>query len=79
MGRHHLFKNALVVSTRFNEDDYKLVQEIADLESARLGKYVSAQELIRNAVQYVYGDNERLRECFRRARRNASLKFRKKG
>jgi hypothetical protein len=79
MGRHHLFKNALVVSTRFNEEDYKLVQEIADLESARLGKYVSAQELIRNAVQYVYGDNERLRECFRRSRRNASIKFRKKG
>jgi len=79
MGRHHLFKNGLVVSTRFNEEDYRLVQEIADLESARLGKYVSAQELIRNAVQYVYSDNERLRESFRRARRNASSNLRKKG
>ncbi len=68
MGRRTLYKYSVTVSTKFEESEYKRVQEIAELESLHTGKIISAQELIRNAVRFVYGDNERLRECFRRSR-----------
>lgn len=68
MSRKSDFRKTLVVSVRIEEDDYLRVKEIADVESYHTGKYVSAQDLIRDAINYVYSDNERLRECFRRTR-----------
>lgn len=67
-GRKPLFKRTLVVSTRIDADEYQRVQEIAALETINTGRLVTAQELIRDAITFVYGDNERLRECFRRTR-----------
>jgi hypothetical protein len=75
MGRPRSFKNYMVVSIRFEMEEYTNVQEIAQLESNNTGKKVSTQELIRDAVRYVYGDNERLRECFRRTREAAARRY----
>lgn len=68
MGRHTNFKNSLVVSTRFEEDDYRQIQEIAALESSYSGRKITAQDLIRDACNFCYRDGERLREVFRRSR-----------
>ena len=72
MGRPSRFKKSIVVSTRFEADEYQKVQDIAALESINSGRKITAQELIRDAVKFVYGDNERLRECFRRSREHIS-------
>lgn len=68
MARTSVFDSSLVVSTRFEEKDYRHIQEIAALESSYSGRKVTAQDLIRNACKFCYEDGERLRECFRRAR-----------
>lgn len=65
----------MVVSIRFELEEYLHVQGIAELEANNTGKKVSTQQLIRDAVQYVYGDNERLRECFRRTRESSSKRY----
>lgn len=75
MARPVSIKNSLVVSTRFEEDEYRRVQEIAALESVYSGRHVSAQDLIRGAVHFVYSDNERLRESFRRSRAYLNKRF----
>ncbi len=75
MARHSSFKNSLVVSTRFEADEYQKVKDIAALETINTGRIVTAQELIRDAVSFVYGDNERLRECFRRSRANIKSRY----
>jgi hypothetical protein len=57
-----------VVSMRFDHEAYERIKEIASLESVYSGKNVTAAELIRQACNFVFEDNERLRESFRRAR-----------
>lgn len=76
VARTKSFKSCLVISIRFEEEEYRKVQEIAALESMTTGVKVTANELIREAVSYVYGDNERLRECFRRSREYINKQFR---
>ena len=68
MARPTTFKNSLVVSTRFEEDDYRQMQEIAALESSYTGRKITTQDLIRDACRFCYNDGERLREVFRRTR-----------
>lgn len=75
MSRPSRFKKSIVVSTRFEADEYQKVQDIAALESINSGRKITAQELIRDAVSFVYGDNERLRECFRRSREHITKRF----
>ncbi len=72
MARPHLFKKSKVVSTRIEAEFYQNLQEIAALETIHSGRQVTCQELIRNALIFVYDDNERLRECFRRSRAHIS-------
>lgn len=57
-----------VVSMRFDHESYERIKEIASLESVYSGKNITAAELIRQACNFVFEDNERLRESFRRAR-----------
>lgn len=71
MARKQQLEESLVISTRIEVNTYRVLQELAALESLSSGKTVSVQELIRNAINYVYTDNEKLRECFRRSRRVA--------
>jgi hypothetical protein len=66
--RRKLFPKEIVIRMRFDEPTYSRVRDIAALETAQGGKVITATELIRQAVNFVYEDNERLRECFRRMR-----------
>lgn len=75
MSRRPSFKNALVVSTRFEEDDYRQIQEIAALESSYCKRKITAQDLIRNACRFCYQDGERLREVFRRSREHITKRI----
>jgi hypothetical protein len=75
MARPTLFKNSKVISTRLESDFYQILQEIAALETINTGRVVTCQELIRNALKFVYSDNERLRECFRRSREHITKRF----
>lgn len=68
MGRKVLVKYSVVVSFRIDQHMWELLDEISEAETHHLGRQVSRQELIRDALEYVYLDNERLRECFRRSR-----------
>ncbi len=72
MVRPRILKTSLVKSTRFEKEEYERMQQIAALETSYSGRIVSTQDLIREACRFVYGDGERLRECFRRARENAN-------
>ena len=63
-----------VVNVRFDYDSYERIKEIAQLESVYSGKLVTACELIRQACNFVFEDNERLRESFRRARAHLHIK-----
>ncbi len=75
MSRPTKFKKCIVASVRFEEAEYKKVQDIAALESISSGRKISAQDLIRDAVNFVYSDNERLRESFRRSREHITKRF----
>ncbi len=68
MGRKRELQKIMVISIRFEEELYHMIQELASLETLHTGKVVTASQLIREAASYVYTDNERLRECFRRSR-----------
>ena len=61
MGRKTVLKESLIVSCRIEGDEYQKLRDIAALESLSTGKTVTVQSLIRDAVRYVYSDNERLR------------------
>lgn len=76
MARPVLLEDSFVVSARIEKRMYDMLHDIAALESINSGRKVSVQELIRNALNYVYTDNERLRESFRRSRSHISKKFR---
>lgn len=75
VGRPKGFKKCVVVSIKFEADEFEKVKDIAALETINSGKIVSAHQLIRDAVRFVYGDNERLRECFRRSRAHITKKY----
>jgi hypothetical protein len=68
MSRKINLKPNLVISVRIEVDMSNMLHDIAALESINSGQHITVQELIRNALNYVYSDNERLRECFRRSR-----------
>lgn len=75
MARPFKFKHSLVISVRIEADDYQKLQEIAALETINSGKKICTQDLIRDAIKFVYEDNERLRECFRRSKARIYKKF----
>ena len=75
MARPNSLDENLVVSARIEKSTYELMREIAALETINTGRVVTIQELIRDALKYVYVDNERLRECFRRSRSHITKRF----
>lgn len=78
MGRKKLIKNSVVVILRIEQNIWDLLEEIAEAETNHHKINVSRQELIRDAVNFVYADNERLRECFRRSRHSkTTLSYKK--
>lgn len=68
MARRPKLEENQVVSTRIEKSMYQMLNDIAALETINTGRKVAVQDLIRNALNYVYTDNERLRESFRRSR-----------
>ena len=66
MAKKKVSKDSYVFSTRLEYDQYHMLKTIAAIESSQTDETVSIQDLIRNAIKFVYEDNERLRECFRR-------------
>lgn len=77
MGRRKAVANSIVISIRLNEDDWNRVREIAALETLNTGVLVSSHELIRQAIRFVYEDNERLRDSFRRAKKSAQVGYKR--
>ena len=77
MGRKALMKDSVVVSVRFDIDEYKRMQDIAALESINSGQCIPVVQLIRQAVHFTYSDNEKLREVFRRNRNPYTRKFKR--
>ncbi len=76
MARPNSLADNTVVSTRIEREMYSMLQDIAALESISTGRVVTVQELIRGALQFVYSDNERMRESFRRSRLHLVKKMR---
>lgn len=64
-----------VVSLRVEKDILAMLRELAALESLHAARVVTVNELIRNAIEFTYSDNERLRECFRRTRAHIQKKM----
>lgn len=76
MGRPKKLGEMQIMSVRLEKDVYDVISELSAFHSTYRGRVVSIQELIRQALRYVYMDNECLRECFRRSRRRTSGKWR---
>lgn len=70
------FKESVVVTVRLEKETHDILKELAAVESLNGTKITTVLDLIRQAIDYVYLDNERMRECFRmtRYRRNKWLK-----
>lgn len=77
MVRPKLIEKSVIMSVRISEFMDQLLGDIAAIESLNTGNLVSKQELVRAALEFVYNDNERLRECFRRSRENHTKRQRK--
>lgn len=75
MGRPTVLDENIVVSARIETDMYELLRSLAALETINSGRTVTVQELIRNALNYTYSDNEHLRESFRRSRSHITSRF----
>lgn len=67
-GRPALFREYKVMSIKLDKQTWLRLQDLAAAESAIRGETVTTHALIRNAIEFVYDDNERLRELFRRTR-----------
>jgi hypothetical protein len=75
MSRFEKLEETEVISVRLEKHMNAQLHDIACLESLNTGRKITVQELIRNALKFVYSDNEKLRECFRRSRISAKRRF----
>ena len=75
MSRKKLFKDDVVVSCRFESECYRRLKDIAALETIYSGAQISALDLIRYAVDYVYTDNDRLRDAVMKMRKYTRNKW----
>lgn len=78
MARRPKLKENFVVSVRIEKDFYEKMQDISALHTLNTRRQVSVQQLIRDALFFVYEDNENLRECFRRSRDKPAIDYIKK-
>jgi len=68
MARHKTVLDPIHVTIRIDGKLYRTIQEIAAIESICRRRKHTVAELIRDALDFVYRDNEKMRECFRRCR-----------
>lgn len=78
MSRKKKFENSHVVSLRMEHEMYEKLRELAALESFSTGKQVHMLDLIRDCIAFVYEDNERMRESFRRSRSHITIRLNKR-
>lgn len=74
MARPILVPNNIIISARITKEMDELLNDIASLETHNTDNLVTKQQLIRDALTFVYTDNERMRECFRRSRQGSAKK-----
>ena len=68
LGRPKKITHDCVVRFRISKKLFNKLQDIAAIESAHAGYKVCASEVIRDCLDYVVIDNERMRNCFRQSR-----------
>ena len=68
LGRKPLFKDHIVHSVKIEKGMMSRLKDLAAAETIIRGKLITVHGLIRDAIDFVYEDNERLREVFRKAR-----------
>lgn len=76
MARPVVLEDNFVVSVRIEKSMYHMLSDLAALETINTGHVVSVQKLIRDGLNFVYGDNEMLRESFRRSRSHMTKRAR---
>lgn len=76
MVRPILVPNSVVSTVKITQELDDLISDIASIETNNSGHLVTKQQLIRDALKFVYMDGERMRECFRRSRVSATRKKR---
>lgn len=74
VGRPKALKETVSLSIKFEKELWEKIKDIAALESATSGKCITGHQLIRDAANFTYECNERMRECFRRSRSCAKKK-----
>lgn len=75
MGRKRMYGEPFIASVRMDKGQFAELRDLAEAESIQTGRVVTAQSLIRQAINFVYDDNQRLRECFRRTRERTNRRF----
>lgn len=69
MARRVFLNNGIIRRVRIEEDDWRILEELAHIESKRFGCQISTSEMIRMCIKFTLKDNERLRDAFIRVRR----------
>lgn len=57
-----------MIQLRWDIEEWNKLKDLAEIESRITGRCVTASELIRAAVKFVYDDGERMRHVFKRHR-----------
>lgn len=77
MARPVKIQDSITVSVRIESAMYEILKEISALETLATGKVISTNQLIRDCLEFMYSDNERMRECFRRSRTIQNKRYKK--
>lgn len=77
MARPIKVPDSVTVSVRLEHSMYDMLKEIAALETLATGRVISTNQLIRDCLEYMYNDNERLRDCFKRSREHQNKRYKK--
>lgn len=77
MARPIKVPDSVTVSVRIESGMYDMLKEISALETLATGTVISTNQLIRDCLNYMYSDNERMRECFRRSREQQKKRYKK--
>lgn len=66
--RKPLGEHAVPTSVKIPLKTYNMLRDLASAETTYRNRLVTVHALIRDAIDFTFRDNERLRDCFRRNR-----------
>ena len=75
MARPKALGDTVVKSIRLPVELWRMLIDLAALQTVTTGRNITSIDLIREAIEYTFCDNERLRECFRRSRVSSNKRF----